>query len=79
MNHWMYEALMATRERDLDRDLEHHRLLVELRAAQSPHASRVRRPVALALAALSRGAASAVRHLDDCVADDLGRALAPTE
>ena len=36
-----------------------------------------RHPVALVLAALSRGSAAAVRRLDECVADDLGRALSP--
>jgi hypothetical protein len=40
---------------------------------------RVRRFVARGLAAVSRGAAWVVRRLDDCVADELGRALAPTE
>lgn len=36
-----------------------------------------RRTLAYGLAAVSRGSAAAVRHLDDVVADDLGRALAP--
>lgn len=36
-----------------------------------------RRALARGLAAVSRGTAVAVRRLDDVVADDLGRALAP--
>jgi len=70
-------ALGDTRERD--RQLEHHRLLTESRYGQIGHPSRARRPVALVLAALSRGSAAAVRRLDDCVADELSRSLAPTK
>ena len=79
MNPFIFQAFEATRQRELDRDLEHFRLMVEMRAAQEPRQSRVRRVAALGLAAVSRGSAAAVRRLDDCVADDLGRALAPTE
>jgi hypothetical protein len=44
-----------------------------------PRPMRIRRTVALGLALASRVTASAVRRLDECVADDLGRSLAPTE
>ena len=64
---------------DRDRRLEHHRLLNESKREQGRHPSRARRPAALILAAFSRGSAAAVRRLDDCVADDLSRALAPTK
>ena len=47
-------------------------------APQNATPSRLRRPMAVALAAVSRGSAAAVRRLDDCVADDLGRSLAAT-
>jgi hypothetical protein len=79
MNPYIFQAFEATRERELDRDLAHFRLMVEMRAAEEPGQSRVRRLAALGLAAVSRGSAAAVRRLDDCVADDLGRSLAPTE
>jgi hypothetical protein len=79
MNPYIFQAFEATRERELDRDLAHFRLMVEMRAADEPRQSRVRRLAALGLAAVSRGSAAAVRRLDDCVADDLGRSLAPTE
>lgn len=62
-----------------DRQLEQHRLLIESRSGQIRHPSRARRSAALVLAALSRGSAAAARRLDDCVADDLGRSLAPTK
>ena len=39
--------------------------------------SRVRRRVAVALAGVSRASAAGVRRLDACLADDLGRQLAP--
>jgi hypothetical protein len=44
-----------------------------------PRPVRVRRTVALGLALTSRVMASGVRRLDACVADELGRSLAPTE
>lgn len=43
------------------------------------HRSPVRRRLALGLAAVSRSSAGAVRRLDACLADDLGRALAPSD
>ena len=65
--------------RDRERQREQDRLLAEFRYQQHRRPSRARRSAALVLAAFSRGSAAAVRRLDDCVADDLSRALAPTE
>ena len=48
-------------------------------AREASSASLVRRSLARALAAFSRATAWVVRRLDSCVADDLGRSLAPTE
>jgi hypothetical protein len=75
-------ALEVTRDRD--REINAERLLAEQRRALSdPDAGRrlsgLRHPVAVVLAAFSRGSAAAVRRLDECVADDLGRALSPSE
>jgi hypothetical protein len=67
------------RSRDAQRALEHHRLLGLAREGRPARRSIVRRPAAQAVAILSLGAASLVRRLDDCVADDLRRTLAPTE
>jgi hypothetical protein len=77
MHPWTLYALEVARDRE--RELQYDWLAAEARAAQPPKPSRLRRPVAIGLAALSRGTAAAVRRLDDCVADDLGRALAPAE
>ena len=76
MHPWTLYALEVTKDRR--RDLDNERLLIEARAAE-PKPSRLRRPIAVALAAVSRGSAAAVRRLDDCVADDLGASLAPTK
>jgi hypothetical protein len=65
--------------RDRERQLEHGRLLAESRHDRAGRPSRARRSAALVLATVSRGSAAAVRRLDECVADDLSRSLAPTE
>jgi hypothetical protein len=64
---------------DRDREMRRARLVSLARAGMPEHPSRLRRPAALVVAAVSRGSAAVVRRLDECVADDLGRALAPTE
>ena len=51
------------------------RQAAELSAAGADRPSYARRALAHGLAAVSRGSAAAVRHLDDVVADDLGRSL----
>jgi hypothetical protein len=53
------------------------RQAAELSVGGSDRPSYPRRALAHGLAAVSRGSAAAVRRLDDVVADDLGRALAP--
>ena len=70
--------------KDREREINAERLLAEQRRQLSDlddgrRLTAVRHPVALVLAALSRGSAAAVRRLDECVADDLGRALSPSE
>ena len=77
MHPWTMYALEVARDRE--RELQYEWLAAEARAGLPSTPSRVRRPVALVLAALSRGSAAAVRRLDECVADDLGRALAATD
>jgi hypothetical protein len=46
------------------------------RTTQEPRPSVVRRRLAIALAAVSRSSAAAVRRLDDCLADELAGRLA---
>jgi hypothetical protein len=71
---------------DRERQLKHLAILDEERralAASTPmtssQPSHVRHWVAQGLAFTSRMTAGAVRRLDECVADDLGRSLAPSE
>jgi hypothetical protein len=77
MHPWTFYALEVSRDRERDHQLR--RLVSQGRVDRPDRRSRVRRPAALILAALSRVAAGAVRRLDDCVADDLGRSLSPTK
>jgi len=72
----LYAAAVA---RDRERQLEPKWRLAEPGFEPREHPSRARRSAALVLAAFSRGSAAAVRRLDDRVADDLGRSLAPTK
>jgi hypothetical protein len=56
-----------------------YRLAAQVRAGQPSRPSWPRRALAQAFALVSRASAAATRRLDACVADDLGRSLAPTE
>ena len=76
MHPWTLYALELASDRR--RQWTHERLLIEARSID-PKPSGLRRSIAVAFAALSRGSASAARRLDDCVADDLGRSLAATK
>jgi hypothetical protein len=59
---------------------EHNRQLLGLATQDRPaRGSFVRRPAALLLAAVSRWTVAIVRWLDECVAEDLGRALDQAE
>lgn len=77
MHPWTLYALEVSRDRE--RQLKLKQLLAHARPERPSRPSPLRRPAALILAALSRASASAVRRLDDCVADDLGRSLSPTK
>jgi len=77
MHPWTLYALEVSRDRE--RETRLHRLLAQEGFDRPNRPSRLRRPAALAFAALSRGSAAAVRRLDDCVAEDLGHALSPTK
>jgi hypothetical protein len=73
MHPWTLYALEVSRDRD--RELRLRYLLADAQPDTINHRSRLRRPMARIFAALSRVSAAAVRRLDDCVADDLGRSL----
>ncbi len=74
---WAFIALDLARQRTEEAMRE--RTLLAAAGDTLPLATRTRRSLARGLAGLSRGSAWIVRRLDDCIADDLGRALAPTE
>jgi hypothetical protein len=79
VNHqlWSFLALSLAQERAAEAD--RYRLL-SIAAARNPSSpSILRRSLARVIAAFSRGSAWVVRRLDECIADDLGRSLAPTE
>jgi hypothetical protein len=84
MHPWIIYANEVSRDRE--RRMRHLAILDEERLALAasypltePRSWHVRRSVARGLASTSRMTASVVRRLDECVADDLGRSLAPTE
>ena len=78
MNHqlWAFVALDLAQRRAEAASNRRASLDLDLDVA-SP--SSLRQLVARGLAAVSRSVAAIVRKLDDCVADDLGRSLAPTD
>lgn len=78
MNHQLYAflALSLANERAAEA-AQYHRFAIARAENASP--SLLRRSAARLLATVSRGSASIVRRLDSCIADDLGRSLAPTE
>jgi hypothetical protein len=61
------------------REAEAHRLAQLARTGATDHTAWPRRGLAQGFALLSRGSAAVTRRLDECVADDLGRSLAPTD
>jgi hypothetical protein len=77
--HLFTPILAADYARDRQRDADQRRLATLVAASRTPRTSPIRRFVALGLVAVSRASAAAVRRLDACIADDLGRALAPTD
>ena len=79
MNAYLYLLLALDVARERTREAEEHWLAQELAGLAPARPSPLRRPAARVLAAVSRGSAAIVRRLDECVADDLGRTLAPAE
>ena len=79
MNHQLYSFLALSLAKERAAEADRYRRLAEARAENPPAPSLLRRSLARGLAAFSRGSAAAVRRLDSCIADDLGRSLAPTE
>lgn len=83
MHPWIIYANEISRDRErrltqLPFD-EERWLLAQSDALTETRSWHLRRRVAQGLALTSRATATVVRRLDECVADDLGRSLAPTE
>ena len=64
---------------DRVREAREQRLAQLARESRTEQPSVFRRGLARATAAVSLGAASMTRRLDECVADDLGRTLAAAD
>lgn len=79
MNHYTYAILALDLARERSAEAERDYLASQLAAAAPSRPSTIRRLAARLVAAFSRGSAWIVRKLDDCVADELGRTLAPAE
>ena len=79
MNHQLFALLALDLARERAEEADRHRLQ-RLALEEDPDSpSILRRVLARGLASVSLASASAVRKLDSCLADDLGRSLAPTE
>ena len=79
MNHYAYGLLALDIARQRTLEAEQHYLETQLAATIQGRPSATRRLAANVVAAFSRGSARIVRRLDECVADELGRTLAPAE
>jgi hypothetical protein len=73
---WTYQAFVALElAQDRAREADQHRLAALARTGRPASSQSLRRSIAVALASISSAAASAVRRLDECVADDLAQRL----
>jgi hypothetical protein len=75
--HYVYTFLALELANDREREAREARRAARITAGIPERPSFARRTLAQGLAAVSRGSAAAVRQLDEVVADDLRRALAP--
>ena len=79
MNHYAYVLMMLDIARQQSARDERRYLEARLAADMPPTTFGLRRVAARLVASVSRGSAVIVLKLDDCVADELGRTLAPAE
>jgi len=79
MNHSLFSfvALDLARQRSIEGERAWH--AARLTANVPARTSRLRYLLARLLASVSLGSAAVARRLDSCVADDLGRTLAPAK
>jgi len=74
-----YALIALDMARERSREADAHRLAVIAQGAAPERPSWPRRGLAHGFAFVSRGSAAVARRLDECVADDLGPSLAPTD
>jgi len=79
VNHQLYTFAALRLAQERADEANRYRLAAMAVEGLPSSPSLLRRSLARGLAAFSRGSAAIVRRLDSCVADDLGRSLAPTE
>ena len=79
MNSYLVSLLALELSHEREREMEQRWLESRLVAGAPSRPPRLQRLAARLLAFVSIGFASIVRRLDACVADDLGRSLAPAE
>lgn len=79
MNHQLYSFLALSLANERAAEADQYRRYATAKALAPSSPSFLRRSLARAMAAITRGSAGIVRRLDSCMADDLGRSLAPTE
>lgn len=79
MNHYAYVLMMLDIAHQRSASDERRYLQARLAADMPANTSGLRRLAARLVASVSRGSAWIVRKLDGCVADELGRTLAPAE
>lgn len=79
MNHYLYSMLALDLARERSQEAQQRWLESRLVAATPSRPPRIRRLAARLLASVSLGSAAIVRRLDSCVADDLGRSMAPVQ
>jgi hypothetical protein len=79
VNHQLYSMIALSLAQERAAEADRYRQLAAAKALEPSSPSFARRSLARAVATFSRGSAWVVRRLDSCIADDLGRSLAPTE
>jgi hypothetical protein len=79
VNHQLYSMLALSLAKERAAEAEQYRRVSAAMSERPSSPSLLRRSLARGLATISRGSAWVVRRLDSCIADDLGRSLAPTE
>ena len=79
MNQQLYSIIALELAQERAAEADRYRLAALAAQDRPASSSGARRALARAVAAVSLGSASVVRRLDSCIADDLGRTLAPTE